>query len=640
MRNVPAGLCRTVAAGIGALALCTAFWEKAAAQQTLYRPRAVAQAYRNGTRSPDGRPGPRYWQNRARYAIEVTALPPDRTVRGRERITYVNASPDTLKSLVFKLFLNMHRPGAVRNGTAGADYITSGMHVDAFTVNGRPHEFPDDASAATNKRVTLPSPLLPHDSVELGVTWHYDVSLESGREGMIDSTTWFLAYFYPRVSVYDDYNGWDTMDFTDQQEFYSDFNDYDVSVTVPSRFVVWGTGTLRNADAVLQPAALRRFEQSLASDQTVHVATRADVLGRTVTASGGPTNTWRFTSRSIPDVAFALSDHYVWDAASVVVDDATRRRASVQAAYNDTAADYRRVVPYARHALDWLSHQWPGVPYPYEKTTVVQGPAGMEYPMMANDESYADTTFSRFVAEHEIAHTYMPFYMGINESRYAFMDEGWATTFEYLIGTADLGAERATSFFRDFRVDDWIADPSPLQDLPIITPADMLKGQAYGNNAYGKPALGYLALKDMLGDSTFRVALHGYMARWNGRHPIPWDFFNSFNDLTGRNLDWFWQRWFFDNSYIDLGIADVRMVEGRPVVTLDNVGGMPAPVDVVVTYADGSTETVHQTSAVWQADARRASVALPTRKAVRRADLSHRIWVDADSTNDHWPSRP
>ena len=156
-----------------------------------------------------------------------------------------------------------------------------------------------------------------------------------------------------------------------------------------------------------------------------------------VTAAG-PVNAWHFSARHIPDVAFNLSDHYVWDAGSVLVDDATRRRASVQAAYNDTAADYHHMVQFGRHALDWLSHNWPGVPYPYEKTTVVQGPAGMEYPMMANDEAYADTNFARFVAEHEIAHTYFPVYMGINETRYAFMDEGWATALEHLIAHADI----------------------------------------------------------------------------------------------------------------------------------------------------------------------------------------------------------
>jgi hypothetical protein len=243
--------------------------------------------------------------------------------------------------------------------------------------------------------------------------------------------------------VYDDYNGWDTMAFTDLQEFYSDFNDYDVAVTVPANYVVWGTGKLLNPSEVLRPTYLERYNRSLTADQTITVASLAELRSKSVTTQG-KNNTWRFHADNIPDMTYALSNHYVWDAASVVVDPATSRRASVQAAYNDTATDFHHMVQFAQHGLDWLSRNWPGVPYPYEKTTVVEGFAGMEYPMMVNDESYADTVFSRFVAEHEIAHTWFPFYMGINETRYAMMDEGWATTFEYLIGSADLGEARAT----------------------------------------------------------------------------------------------------------------------------------------------------------------------------------------------------
>jgi hypothetical protein len=630
---------RSVSLAAVFLALEAAPVAAAQAQQSpLYMPRAVQSSYRKGTRSRDGRPGPHYWQNGARYTIAITATPPNRSVRGTEQIVYANNSPDTLRSIVIRLFLNIHKPGASRDGTASADYLTSGMHVDAFSVNGAAQPWPDDPNASTLKTVRLPAPLGPHDSLRLSFDWHYEISRESGREGMIDSTTWFLAYFYPRVAVYDDYNGWATMPFTDTQEFYSDFNDYDVTLNVPAGYVVWGTGTLTNAAAVLQPAALDRFRQSMTSDTTIRIASRDDMAAHRVTTSS-PMNAWHFTAHDIPDVAFNMSDHYVWDAASVVVDDATHRRASVQAAYNDTAADYRHMVTYGRHALDWLSHNWPGVPYPYEKTTIVQGFAGMEYPMMANDESYADTVMSRFVAEHEIAHTYMPFYMGTNESRYAFMDEGWATTFENLIANADLGHERATRFFQQFRVNAWAHDPSPLEDLPIITPADALHGNAYGNNAYGKPALGYLALKDLLGDATFRVALQGYMARWHGKHPIPWDFFYSVNDLSGRNLDWFWNRWFFANSYIDLGIVGARRSGSRFEVTLDNVGGMPAPVDVVATYADGTTDTFHETPAIWERNAQRATVVLPTKKVVRSLALDGGIWVDADSTNNRWQAR-
>jgi hypothetical protein len=604
----------------------------------LYVPRAVQQAYRKGTRSPDGKPGPAYWQNRGRYSIAITALPPDRTIRGSEEITYANNSPDTLNNLVIRLLLNIHKPGAPRGFGASADYLTSGIHVDSLAVNGTATPWQVTERNFTTKQLKLATPLVPHDSVHLSFKWHYDISKESGREGMIDSTTWFLAYFYPRVAVYDDYNGWDTMDFTDVQEFYSDFNDYDVAITVPANYVVWGTGTLLNAADVLQPTPLQRLTQSMSADQTINVATRADMAAKSVTKLS-PTNTWRFRAADIPDMTFNLSDHYVWDAASVVVDESTHRRASVQAAYNDTAADFRHMVQFGRHSLDWLSRNWPGVPYPYEKSTIVQGFAGMEYPMMVNDESYADTVFSRFVAEHEIAHTYFPFYMGINESRYAFMDEGWATTFEYLIGTADLGKDRASSFFEQFRVNGWANNPSPLEDLPIITPADALRPFAYGDNAYGKAALGYLALKDMLGDATFRTALLGFMDRWHGKHPIPWDFFNTVNDVTGRNLNWFWNDWFFANGYIDLGVAGVTKTGDGYTVVIDNVGGIPAPVDLEAHFGDGSNAVIHETSAIWEANPKRATVTLPTRKTLQSLVLNSGIWMDADSTNNRWAGR-
>jgi hypothetical protein len=600
-------------------------------------PRAVRNAYRKGTRSPDGRPGPNYWQNRGRYNIAIIASPPDRNVRGSEEITYFNNSPDTIRTPVIRLFLNTHKPGAPRSGGADAAYLTSGVQIDSFAVNGQTTPWPGSANTFTVQRVRLATPLLPHDSVHLSFKWHYEISLESNREGMLDSTTFFLAYFYPRVAVYDDYNGWDTMTFTGVQEFYSDFNDYDVAVTVPANFVVWGTGTLLNPSEVLQPAALDRYNRSFTSDQTIIVASRANMAAKTVTTPS--TNTWRFRAANIPDMTFNLGDHYVWDAASVVVDDATHRRASVQAAYNDTAADFHRMVQYGRHALDWLSRNWPGVPYPYEKTTVVQGLAGMEYPMFVNDESYPDTVFSRFVVEHEIAHSYFPFYMGINESRYAMMDEGWATTFEYLIGTADLGKERASAAFEQFRVNGWANNPSPLEDLPIITPADALSPGAYGDNAYGKAALGYLGLKDLLGDQAWGNSLHAFMDRWHGKHPIPWDYFNTVNDVTGRNLNWFWNAWFFSNSYIDLALTSVTKSGNGYTVVIDNVGGMPVPVDLEAHYGDGSSEVFHETPAIWESNLRRATVEIATRKPLQSLLLNGGIWVDADSTNNRWSQR-
>ena len=246
-------------------------------------PRNVQSAFKKGTRSPDGRPGKNYWQNHGRYDITVSAMPPDRNIKGSETITYFNNSPDTLRNTAIKLFLNIHKPGAPRNDGAQPDYLTSGVHIDKFAVNGETKPFRDDPFVFTGVSVRLPKPLAPHDSVRFSFDWHYEISLQSGREGMIDSTTYFLAYFYPRVAVYDDYSGWDRMNFMEDHEFYSDFNDYTVTLNVPKNYIVWGTGTLQKPETLLQPAFLKRFNESFTSDQTIHIVTREDLAAKNIT---------------------------------------------------------------------------------------------------------------------------------------------------------------------------------------------------------------------------------------------------------------------------------------------------------------------------------------------------------------------
>lgn len=604
--------------------------------QSLYMSRDVKQAYKNGTRSMDGKPGKNYWQNYGRYDITITAMPPDRTIKGSETIMYINNSPDTLRNPSIKLLLNIHKPGAPRESGTSPNYLTDGVHIDECKVNGQTIQVRPDVF--TNLPVKLPNPLAPDDSVQLAFNWHYEVSLQSGREGMIDSTTYFLAYFYPRVAVYDDYNGWDRMPFIESHEFYSDFNDYNVTINVPKNFIVVGTGTLQHPENLLKATFLKKYNQSFASDDIIQIVTKQDWQAKNVTTQNA-VNSWQFRSTDIPDVAFELSDHFNWDGGSVVVDDVTHRRAGAFAFYNDTAADYHHVARYARHSLNWLSHHWPGVPYPYEKTTVCQGYAGMEYPMMANDESYEDTTFSRFVAEHEIAHTYMPFYMGINETRFGFMDEGWATTFELLIGREDLGVERAEEFYKQFRVEGWINDPSPGEDMPIISPGDKMTGEGFGNNEYGKASLGYFAMKDLLGDELFKKCLHAYMDRWHGKHPIPWDFFFTFNDVSGKNLNWFWSNWFFSHNYIDLAIKAIKQSGNDYSVTIENIGGMAAPVNIIVNYSDGTKESFHQTPAIWQNNQQQAIVKISPKKKVQSINLDRGIFMDADETNNTWKKK-
>ena len=608
--------------------------------QELYQPRNVKNAYKNGTRSPDGKPGKNYWQNRSKHHIRIFVAPPNRRVTGVEDISYFNHSPFPLTHLFFRLELNSHAPEAMREKPFETERLTSGVQIDEYIENGKvkPWEPLLNNKGLTWNAIKLDQPLPAGGKIDLSFRWHFDLAQKSDREGVIDPTTFFIAYFYPRVAVIDDVNGWDQIHFTEGHDFYNEFNDYQLEVTAPRNFIVWATGDLQNIDQVLQPKFAERLKRSFTSDEIISVASLDELKSRSVTIQTD-TLTWKWKADNVSDVALALSDHFIWDAGSVVVDRRTGRRASVQAAYDEPSKDFTKMVEYGKHTLDWASNNFPGVPYPFSKTTIVRGFADMEYPMMANDASVADPNQARFVVEHELLHSWFPFYMGINERRYSFMDEGWTTAFEHLITRNDLGAEAAVKKFQEFRVNSWITSLNPDADIPIITPGDAMVGMGFANNEYGRAALGYLALKELLGDAEFKRALHEFISRWNGKHPVPWDMFNSFNDATGKNLNWFFNSWFFSNGYIDHALAGVNQTGAGAEVTIRNIGGFPAPVDLIVTYEDGSTETLHQTPAIWQPNLKEARVNVKSQKRIKSLALNGGIWMDASLADNKWESR-
>jgi hypothetical protein len=598
--------------------------------QELYMPRNIKKAYKNGTRSKDGKPGANYWQNRGKYNMEISVDPKTRLVSGTETIIYENNSKDTLRNLVIRFVNNLHKPSSPRGGEVSNDFLSDGLTITSLKVENEVYK-EDAKNWGTVGNVKLQKPILPNSKTTINIQWNYPLSKESGREGQIDETTFFVAYSYPRVSVFDDYNGWDRLPHTDRQEFYNDFNDYVFSVKAPKNYVVYATGDLLNPDEVLQPEFASRLKKSYTTDEILHIANEQEMKSGIVTKQYD-WNVWKFEAKNITDVCFGLSDHYLWDASSVVVDKKTNRRASVQAAYNVKGTDFVNSVKNNQYALDWFSNNWPGVPYPFSKMTAFQGFADMEYPMMCNDSEMGDPIFAQLVQDHEVAHTYFPFYMGINETRYAFMDEGWATTFEYLIGIAEHGKEAADKFYKEFRVKHYISDRSSEQDQPIITMSTQVSGAGYGNNSYGKASLSYLALKDMLGDEMFKKALHFYMDTWNGKHPIPWDYFNSFNTAAGKNLNWFFNNWFFTNNYIDIAVKGLSA--DKKTITIENIGGFAIPFDVVITYADKSKTTLHQTPAIWEKNQKTARIILKSAKKIEKIEIDGGIFMDATPENN------
>ncbi len=592
--------------------------------QELYMPRNIKKAYANGTRDISGKPGKNYWQNKGVYDVNVKVDATTKIVSGSETIQYSNNSLDELKVLAIRFVNNMTKPQSPRAGYASKDALTDGLKIKSFFINGEKYNINSD-DWGTVEAVKLTKPIASKSKTEIKIDWEYPLAKESGREGQIDPETFYVAYSFPRVSVYDDYNGWDMLQHNGRQEFYNDFNDYSFAISASKNFVVWSTGDFLNPDEVLQPEYLKRFKESLKSDKIIHVANADEMKSGKVTKQND-WNVWKFKANDIVDFCFALSNHYVWDASSVQL---KTKRASVQSAYNAGAKDFEKYTEWMRYNLKWFTDNWPGVEYPFPVMTAIQGYADMEYPMMINDTSIPDDLQdARLTADHEIAHTYFPFYMGINETRYAYMDEGWATTLEYLIGIDENGKEAADKFMKNFRVKRWINDASTEQDQPIITMSSQLSGAGYGNNAYVKSSLSYLALKDYLGDELFKKALHHYMDNWHGKHPIPWDYFNSMNAGSGKNLNWFFNNWFYTNNYIDLKINSVSQEKNQMILTVDNVGGFAIPFDVVLTYEDGTTEKGHFTPIVWEKDQKSTSLNIPVKKKIKSVNLDGGIFMD------------
>lgn len=618
------------------------------AEPGLRMPRYVAPAYKTlGTRNADGTPGPNYWQNHSVHDIAIKVAPPGRTITGTETVTYTNNSPNPLPMVVVRLYQNSRLPEAIREENHTADFLTDGIQIEEFSVNGQVMPwatFDAILPFETVKLVPLAQPLLPGESVTFTFKWHYDLGLEYNREGVFDPTTFFIGYFFPRISTYSDTDtgllpGWDLEEYTYRsgRELNNDFADFNYSVTIPKNFLVWATGELQNPDEVLQPEAAQRLLESRTSDEIITIASPGDLQQGLITAQTD-TVTWRWKAENISDIAAGVSDHYVWDAGSVVVDPATDRRVSVHAAYAEEFTDFKQMAQDIKEIVASVSSEWPGVPWPFSHAIVFVGGGDEEFPMLANDGSDpGEGRTVRFIAAHELLHGYFPFYMGIDERRYPFMDEGWTTAFEYLFNLEDIGQEAADTLFINMRSSNLVS-PHPGEEIPIIAPADATRGMVTGNDGYEKPALAYLAIKEYMGDDAFKVSLHAFIDRWHGKRPLPWDMFNTFNDTSDLELNWFFRNWFFESNYLDIALGDVQAVDDGYEIVVENVGGAAIPFDVKVVYADDSEESFRQGPGVWQDSPAAITVTIPTGKELKSVTLDGGIFVDGNVADNRWSS--
>ncbi|MBX5439179.1 MAG: peptidase [Thermoflavifilum sp.] len=601
----------------------------ASAQDTLPMPRNVMQAYEKGTRSLTGEPGKYYWQNQAHYTIDVHFTPETRLIWGKETIRYVNNSPDTLSYFWFKLYPNFYQRGAARSTAVLPQDLTDGVQIGTYAINGVAQDPGRLNIRGTNMIMPAPHPLMPHDSVQIELAFNYVLNKTSHqRTGEIEEGAYFIAYFFPRLAVYDDIDGWNSFPYNGLQEFYNDFCDFDVRIHVPDHYVVWATGDLINADEVLQPAIVARLHEAESQDNIRFVIDSNDIQLQQVTIHR-PINVWHYVAHHVTDFVFATSNHYVWQSTSLVVDSATGRRTRVDAVYDPRHTDYAEVIDFARKTVEGISYYFPHWPYPYPHETVVDGLDQMEYPMMVNDNPLSNRASTIELTDHEIFHTLFPFFMGTNETKYAWMDEGWATLGEWIL----------TPY-----IDSTIHDPYGMQaydhfagtelDLPIITLSTQQEGTDYYLNAYPKPALGYLYVRDMLGNDLFQKALHHYMQAWHGKHPIPYDFFYAMNAGAGRNLNWFWKKWFFDAGFPDLAISRVSHHGHKYTVIIRSIGNKPVPIHLKAYLQNGDSLEIHRDISCWEKGNTEVMIPIKTPVPITHLVLGSLYDADVDQSNN------
>lgn len=597
------------------------------AQVSLPVPLNIQSTYTKGTRSADGKPGKNYWQNTADYTIAVNYNPVTRLVSGNEEIDYINNSPGVLNEIAFKLYPNIYQQGNIRDMPITPTDVTEGVIIETIILNGN-----NSSHYTRGTNMIVPYTVVqPGQKIHFSIKYHYTLNQGSHiRTGEIDNGAAFIAYFFPRIAVYDDIDGWNKNPYTGSQEFYNDFCNFNLSVTVPNNYLVWATGDLLNCEEVLNQKYCDRLHSAEQKDDIVYIVDSTDLKNGNVTKQN-EFNTWKFKADNVVDVAFALSNHYVWQSTSLVVDKKTGRRTRVDAIFNTQHKDYFDAIEVSRKTVELMSYTFPKWPYPYNHETVFDGLDQMEYPMMVNDNPVASKFDLITLADHEIFHTMFPFYMGINETKYGWMDEGWATLGEWLISPMI-----DSSAVDDYGMARYEKNAGKEIDVSIVSLSTLLRDETFTNNSYEKPAMGYLYVKDLLGDELFVKALHYYIQQWNGKHPMPLDFFNCMNTGSGKNLNWFWKRWYYEVGYPDVAIAKVTEKGNAKQIIIEMKGNKPVPIDMNITYTDGTSQIIHRTIAVWEKNNKTVSLNFNSGKKIKQINLGSMYIADVNRLDNTW----
>ncbi len=575
----------------------------------------------NSIRSASGAPGAQYWQNRVDYSIKANLNPEKNEVLGSEIITYTNNSPDKLNFLWLHLDQNLFKSDSrgkaviplegSRNGDKGQNFnggctIKSISVVSESNVKSISQEVPFEITD-TRMQVFLPKEIASNGGkVKLKIDFNFVAPIYgSDRMGILETKNgkiFNIAQWYPRLCVYDDVMGWNTLPYLGAGEFYLEYGDFEVAITAPSDvFVVCG-GELLNPTEVYSPEHLKRWDLAKNSDKTIVIRTEDEVFNKKNAFASKKILTWKFKLNNARDVAWSASSAFIIDAARINLPSG-KKSISISAYPIESMGSkaWSRATEYNKGAIEHYSSKWFEYPYPVA-VNVAGNQGGMEYPgiVFCNWKSEGQRLWG--VSDHEFGHCWFPMIVGSNERVHAWMDEG----FNMFINTLSTKAFNKGEYYEkpeDAHIASQVLTHPFLE--PIMTVPDGMKEDHLGYLAYDKPALGLKILREqILGETRFDRAFKTYIERWAFKHPTPDDFFRTIENVAGEDLKWFWRAWFVNNWKLDQSIVSVKYIKNDPklgaIITVANMEKMAMPMDIEIKTKSGQIINHRLPVEIWQ----------------------------------------
>ena len=576
----------------------------------------------NEYRAASGEPGPKYWQNRADYKLDVKLNEATNEIAGTEILTYTNNSPLKLNFIWMQLDQNLFkkdsRGSAIvplngsRNGGGGQEFDAGYKIKSVKILSGAKNEKATPVEYLiedTRMQIFLPKELAANGgNIKIQIEYSF-ISPQYGSDRMgiynaKNGKVFTVAQWFPRVAVFDDIVGWNTIPYTGPGEFYLEYGDLDISITTGSNMIVVSSGELLNASEVYTAEQLKRWAAAAVSDKTVIIRSAQEVTDANSRPKNKAELKWHFKIKNARDAAWAASSSFIIDAAKINLPSGKKGLAiSAYPLESDGDMAWGRSTEYVKSTIEYYSNKW--YEYPYPAATAVAGtPGGMEYPGIVFCGARARQGGLWGVNDHEFGHTWFPMIVGSNERLYGWMDEGFNTFINSLSAANFNKGEYKSKVPQDKnRIGAMYTAPG-LE--PMLTYVDNYKERNNGTLSYSKPGEGLTLLRDViLGEDRFDRALRAYINRWAFKHPTPDDFFHTIENVAGESLQWFWRGWFVNNWRLDVAVRSVKYNDSTnfakgAIITLDNLEKMAMPVILEVKTVSGKTDRIKLPVEIWQ----------------------------------------